>query len=50
MFNMVFSNEVVFLAILKELGFGVVGRIPMSAQLENREELVEAVILGKELM
>lgn len=49
MFNLVFSNDICSIGIWKELGFGEIGRIPMSAQLENREELVEAFVLGKEL-
>lgn len=48
MFDMVFPNDLWY-PIWKELDFKTIGNLPISAQLENGGELVEAFILGKEL-
>ena len=48
MFDMVFPNDPWY-TIWKELEFKIIGNLPLSAQLENGGELVEAFIFGREL-
>lgn len=50
MFNLVFENNVASLKIWEKLGFRVIGRVPGCAKLENSESLVDALIIGRELV
>ncbi|KAL4887191.1 hypothetical protein BJY04DRAFT_49014 [Aspergillus karnatakaensis] len=49
-FNLVFENNVASVKIWDRLGFSVIGRVPGAARLANSEELVDALIIGKDLM
>ncbi|KAL4869046.1 hypothetical protein BDV12DRAFT_88386 [Aspergillus spectabilis] len=49
-FNLVFENNVASVKIWERLGFSVIGRVPGAARLANSEELVDALIIGKELV
>jgi hypothetical protein len=35
--------------IWEKLGFSVIGRVPGAARLANSEELIDALIIGKDL-
>ncbi|CEL05466.1 Putative Histone acetyltransferase HPA2 [Aspergillus calidoustus] len=48
-FNLVFENNVASVKIWEKLGFSVIGRVPGAARLANSEELVDALIIGKDL-
>ncbi|KAJ9490355.1 hypothetical protein VN97_g2937 [Penicillium thymicola] len=48
-FNLVFANNPVSIRIWERLGFSVIGRVPKAARLANSEELVDALIFGREL-
>ncbi|KAJ6122847.1 hypothetical protein N7512_005312 [Penicillium capsulatum] len=48
-FNLVFANNPASIRIWEKLGFGVIGRVPKAARLANSEELVDALIFGREL-
>lgn len=48
-FNLVFANNTASVRIWERLGFSVIGRVPGAAKLENSEELVDALIIGREL-
>ncbi|KAL4970694.1 GNAT family N-acetyltransferase [Aspergillus stella-maris] len=48
-FNLVFENNVASVKIWDRLGFSVIGRVPRCARLANSEELVDALIIGKDL-
>lgn len=48
-FNLVFENNTASIKIWEKLGFGVIGRVPGAARLANSEELVDALIYGREL-
>ncbi|KAJ5316760.1 hypothetical protein PENANT_c016G00572 [Penicillium antarcticum] len=48
-FNLVFANNPASIRIWDKLGFSVIGRVPKAARLENSEELVDALIFGREL-
>ncbi|KAL4921530.1 hypothetical protein BDW62DRAFT_174866 [Aspergillus aurantiobrunneus] len=49
-FNLVFENNVASVKIWERLGFSVLGRVPGAARLANSEELVDALIIGKDLV
>ncbi|KAL2819679.1 hypothetical protein BJX63DRAFT_358822 [Aspergillus granulosus] len=49
-FNLVFENNVASVKIWEKLGFSVIGRVPGAARLANSEELVDALIIGKDLV
>ncbi|KAL5343613.1 hypothetical protein BJX70DRAFT_393670 [Aspergillus crustosus] len=49
-FNLVFENNVASVKIWDRLGFSVLGRVPGAARLANSEELVDALIIGKDLV
>ncbi|KAL3460431.1 hypothetical protein BJX64DRAFT_263076 [Aspergillus heterothallicus] len=49
-FNLVFENNVASVKIWEKLGFSVIGRVPGAARLANSEELVDALIIGKDLL
>ncbi|KAL2870764.1 GNAT family N-acetyltransferase [Aspergillus lucknowensis] len=49
-FNLVFENNVASVKIWEKLGFSVIGRVPGAARLTNSEELVDALIIGKDLV
>ncbi|KAB8070385.1 hypothetical protein BDV29DRAFT_34322 [Aspergillus leporis] len=49
-FNLVFENNVASVKIWDRLGFTVIGRVPGAARLANSEELVDALIIGKDLV
>ncbi|KAJ5983945.1 hypothetical protein N7481_006044 [Penicillium waksmanii] len=48
-FNLVFANNPASIRIWEKLGFNVIGRVPKAARLANSEELVDALIFGREL-
>ncbi|BDD62942.1 hypothetical protein MAP00_007895 [Monascus purpureus] len=48
-FNLVFANNMASIRIWERLGFSIIGRVPGAAKLENSEELVDALIIGREL-
>ncbi|KAF9885457.1 hypothetical protein FE257_012893 [Aspergillus nanangensis] len=48
-FNLVFENNVASVKIWDKLGFQVIGRVPGAARLANSEELVDALIIGRQL-
>ncbi|KAJ5292874.1 uncharacterized protein N7443_008827 [Penicillium atrosanguineum] len=48
-FNLVFANNPASIRIWEKLGFNVIGRVPKAARLANSEELVDALIIGREL-
>lgn len=48
-FNLVFANNPASIRIWEKLGFGVIGRVPRAARLANSEELVDALIFGRDL-
>lgn len=48
-FNLVFANNPASIRIWEKLGFSVIGRVPKAARLANSEELVDALIIGREL-
>ncbi|KAJ5129660.1 uncharacterized protein N7515_005699 [Penicillium bovifimosum] len=48
-FNLVFANNPASIRIWENLGFSVIGRVPKAARLANSEELVDALIFGREL-
>ncbi|KAJ5928854.1 hypothetical protein N7466_007810 [Penicillium verhagenii] len=48
-FNLVFANNPASIRIWEKLGFNVIGRVPKAGRLENSEELVDALIFGREL-
>ncbi|KAJ5832824.1 hypothetical protein N7474_001135 [Penicillium riverlandense] len=48
-FNLVFANNPASIRIWEKLGFSVIGRVPRAARLANSEELVDALIFGREL-
>ncbi|KAF7712833.1 Uncharacterized protein PECH_002589 [Penicillium ucsense] len=48
-FNLVFANNPASIRIWEKLGFSVIGRVPKAARLANSEELVDALIFGREL-
>lgn len=48
-FNLVFANNPASIRIWERLGFSVIGRVPKAARLANSEELVDALIFGREL-
>ncbi|KAL2011987.1 hypothetical protein VTN00DRAFT_4705 [Thermoascus crustaceus] len=49
-FNLVFANNEASIRIWDGLGFGVIGRVPGAARLKNSEELVDALIYGRDLV
>ncbi|KKK14197.1 hypothetical protein AOCH_005197, partial [Aspergillus ochraceoroseus] len=49
-FNLVFENNIASVKIWEKLGFSVIGRVPGAARLANSEELVDALIIGKDLL
>ncbi|KAI9376603.1 hypothetical protein BJX61DRAFT_255080 [Aspergillus egyptiacus] len=49
-FNLVFENNVASVKIWEKLGFSVIGRVPGAARLANSEKLVDALIIGKDLL
>lgn len=49
-FNLVFENNVASVKIWEKLGFRVIGRVPGAGRLANSEELVDALIIGRELI
>ncbi|KAL2815773.1 GNAT family acetyltransferase [Aspergillus cavernicola] len=49
-FNLVFENNVASVKIWEKLGFDVIGRVPGAARLANSEKLVDALIIGKDLV
>lgn len=49
MFNLVFENNVASVKIWEKLGFQIIGRVPGAARLANSAELVDALIIGREL-
>ncbi|KAL4788364.1 hypothetical protein BJX76DRAFT_353390 [Aspergillus varians] len=49
-FNLVFENNVASVKIWERLGFAVIGRVPGAARLANSEELVDALIIGRDLV
>ncbi|BCR92494.1 GNAT family N-acetyltransferase [Aspergillus chevalieri] len=49
-FNLVFENNTASVKIWEKLGFKVIGRVPGCARLANSEELVDALIIGRELV
>ncbi|PLB37287.1 GNAT family N-acetyltransferase [Aspergillus candidus] len=49
-FNLVFENNVASVKIWEKLGFRVIGRVPGAGRLANSEELVDALIIGRELV
>ncbi|KAE8320493.1 hypothetical protein BDV39DRAFT_213515 [Aspergillus sergii] len=49
-FNLVFENNVASVKIWERLGFKIIGRVPGAARLANSEELVDALIIGRELV
>ncbi|RDW78558.1 GNAT family N-acetyltransferase [Aspergillus mulundensis] len=49
-FNLVFENNVASVKIWERLGFSVIGRVPGAARLANSEALVDALIIGKDLV
>ncbi|KAL3471891.1 putative acetyltransferase, GNAT family [Aspergillus californicus] len=48
-FNLVFENNVASVKIWEKLGFRVIGRVPGAARLANSEDLIDALIIGKDL-
>jgi RimJ/RimL family protein N-acetyltransferase len=48
-FNLVFANNPASIRIWEKLGFSEIGRVPKAARLANSEELVDALIFGREL-
>jgi RimJ/RimL family protein N-acetyltransferase len=46
---LVFANNPASIRIWEKLGFSVIGRVPKAARLANSEELVDALIFGREL-
>ncbi|KAG0158267.1 hypothetical protein PDIDSM_5780 [Penicillium digitatum] len=48
-FNLVFANNPASIRIWEKLGFSVIGRVPKAARLANSEDLVDALIFGREL-
>ncbi|KAL4895116.1 putative acetyltransferase, GNAT family, partial [Aspergillus ambiguus] len=48
-FNLVFENNVASVKIWEKLGFQVIGRVPGAARLANSSDLVDALIIGKQL-
>ncbi|KAJ5550183.1 hypothetical protein N7535_001878 [Penicillium sp. DV-2018c] len=48
-FNLVFANNPASIRIWENLGFSVIGRVPKAGRLANSEELVDALIFGREL-
>ncbi|KAJ5671851.1 hypothetical protein N7507_000978 [Penicillium longicatenatum] len=48
-FNLVFANNPASIRIWERLGFSVIGRVPKAGRLDNSEELVDALIFGREL-
>lgn len=48
-FNLVFANNPASIRIWEKLGFSVIGRVPKAGRLANSEELVDALIFGREL-
>lgn len=48
-FNLVFENNVASVKIWEKLGFQIIGRVPGAARLANSAELVDALIIGREL-
>ncbi|RAL16242.1 GNAT family N-acetyltransferase [Aspergillus homomorphus CBS 101889] len=49
-FNLVFANNVASIKIWEKLGFQVIGRVPRAARLANSAELVDALIIGRDLV
>ncbi|PWY70949.1 hypothetical protein BO70DRAFT_298933, partial [Aspergillus heteromorphus CBS 117.55] len=49
-FNLVFANNLASVRIWEKLGFQVIGRVPGAARLANSAELVDALIIGRELV
>ncbi|KAE8153422.1 hypothetical protein BDV25DRAFT_168884 [Aspergillus avenaceus] len=49
-FNLVFANNVASIKIWDRLGFTVIGRVPGAGRLANSEELVDALIIGRDLV
>ncbi|GAB1203128.1 hypothetical protein APSETT445_001754 [Aspergillus pseudonomiae] len=49
-FNLVFENNVASVKIWERLGFKIIGRVPGAARLANSEELVDALIIGRDLV
>ncbi|PLB55660.1 putative acetyltransferase, GNAT family [Aspergillus steynii IBT 23096] len=49
-FNLVFENNVASVKIWERLGFQIIGRVPGAARLSNSTELVDALIIGRELV
>ncbi|KAI9042473.1 GNAT family N-acetyltransferase [Aspergillus affinis] len=49
-FNLVFENNVASVKIWERLGFKIIGRVPGAARLANSPDLVDALIIGKELV
>ncbi|KAL4803772.1 hypothetical protein BDV18DRAFT_39161 [Aspergillus unguis] len=49
-FNLVFENNVASVKIWERLGFSVIGRVPGCARLANSDHLVDALIIGKDLL
>ena len=48
-FNLVFANNTASVRIWEKLGFQTIGRVPAAAKLANSDELVDALIIGREL-
>ncbi|PYI36327.1 acyl-CoA N-acyltransferase [Aspergillus indologenus CBS 114.80] len=49
-FNLVFANNTASVRIWEKLGFQVIGRVPRAARLANSAELVDALIIGRDLV
>ncbi|RAH42434.1 GNAT family N-acetyltransferase [Aspergillus brunneoviolaceus CBS 621.78] len=49
-FNLVFANNTASIKIWEKLGFQVIGRVPRAARLANSAELVDALIIGRDLV
>lgn len=49
MVNMVLSDDILSQKVWKELGFDIIGRLPLAAQLETDQGFVEGFILGIDL-
>ncbi|KAA8644221.1 hypothetical protein EYZ11_004537 [Aspergillus tanneri] len=49
-FNLVFENNVASVKIWEKLGFKIIGRVPGAGRLANSPELVDALIIGRELV
>lgn len=50
MFNLVFANNLASVKIWDDLGFERIGRVKKAGRLANSEELVDAIIFGRDLV